>query len=479
MRELPIGPDTVLVAIPTYNEKANIFPLLEKFKGVPGDLHILYMDDNSPDGTAEEVERAQQEWPNLLLIRRPGKLGLGTAHMDAIQYAYEKGYRRLATMDADLTHDPQVLPKMLALAQESEVVVGSRHLLKDSLPGWNVYRRFMTHFGHWLTRFFLKMPYDATGALRVYNLETIPRSMFDLVRSTGYSFFYESLFILWNNGCRVGEIPVELPSRTYGSSKMTLDQVFVSAFRLVLVYTNQRLAPDLYRHKRVELSQSAGASSWDRYWGGAQREGASDLLFEICATWFRGLLNRPYLERVMGRFFRPGERVLHAGCGSGQVDQRLRHWLELEACDLSAKAVRMYNQVNQPYALAFQGDIMALHHGDGELDGIYNLGVMEHFTEEEILRCLREFWRVLRPGGRVVLFWPPRHSPIFLVLKAFQLFSRLLDRGAQGTPYPPEINRVRSRAQAENWLTQAGFKPIYCEFSWRDLLTQYVFVAVK
>lgn len=479
MRELPIGPDTVLVVIPTYNEKANIFPLLERFKGLPGDLHICYMDDNSPDGTAEEVERAQQEWPNLLLIRRPGKLGLGTAHMDAIQYAYEKGYRRLATMDADLTHDPQLLPKMLALAEESEVVVGSRHLLKDSLPGWNYYRRFMTHFGHWLTRFFLKMPYDATGALRVYNLETIPRSIFNLVRSTGYSFFYESLFILWNNGCRVGEIPVELPSRTYGSSKMTLDQVFVSAFRLVLVYTNQRLAPDLYRHKRVEVSESAGASSWDRYWGGARREGASDLLFEICATWFRSLFNRPYLERVMGQFFRPGERVLHAGCGSGQVDQRLRHWLELEACDLSSTAVRMYNQVNQPYALAVQGDIMALHHGDGELDGIYNLGVMEHFTEEEILRTLREFWRVLRPGGRVVLFWPPRHSPIFLVLKAFQFFSSVLDRGAHGAPYPPEINRVRSRAQAETWLTQAGFKPIYCEFSWHDLLTQYVFVAVK
>ncbi|MFN8606448.1 MAG: glycosyltransferase [Vulcanimicrobiota bacterium] len=479
MKELPIGPDTVLVAIPTYNEKSNIFPLLERFKGVPGDLHILYMDDNSPDGTAEEVERAQQEWPNLLLMRRPGKLGLGTAHMDAIQYAYEKGYRRLATLDADLTHDPQVLPKLLALSRDSEIVVGSRHLLKNSLPGWNLYRRFMTHLGHWLTRFFLKMPYDATGALRVYNLETIPRSLFELVRSNGYSFFYESLFILWNNGCRVAEVPVELPSRTYGSSKMTMDQVLVSAFRLVLVYSNQRLAPDLYKHKGLQAGTAGTTSSWDRYWGGNRREGAVDLLFDILATWFRGFFNRPYLDRIMGRFFQPGERVLHAGCGSGQVDRRLRHWLKLEACDLSFQAVRLYNQHNHPYASAIQCDLMALPHGAEELDGVYNLGVMEHFSQEEILKSLREFWRVLRPGGRLVLFWPPRHSPMFLGLRAFQVFSQTTGGTGHGDLYPPELSRVRSRAQAENWLRQTGFKPVYCEFSWRDLFTQYVFVAVK
>jgi len=476
----PIGPETVLVAIPTYNEKDNIRPLLELFRGVSGDFHILYVDDNSPDGTAAEVESAQADWPNLLLMRRAGKLGLGTAHRDAIRYAYEKGYQRLITMDADLTHDPRVLPKFLELSDQCEVVVGSRHLLPDSLPGWNVYRKAMTWFGHFLTKFFLKMPYDATGALRLYNLQTVPQGIFRLVRSTGYSFLYESLFILWNNGCRVAEVPIELPARTYGSSKMSLEQVMVSAFRLGLLYSNVRLAPDLYRNKDLTASDAAPtATNWDRYWGGAPREGASDLVFEVCATWFRALFNKPFLERIMARFFRPGERVLHAGCGSGQVDQRLRHWLELSACDISSEAVRMYDQLNLPYCRAEVADIMALPYAEGEFDGVYNLGVMEHFTEEEILRTFHELYRILRPGGRIVIFWPPLKSPIRYVLKIFQMLSSLLERGVKEPPYPPEISRVASRTQGENWLKSVGFRPIYCEFSFRDLFTQYVFVAEK
>lgn len=480
MTDLKIGPSTVLVAIPTYNEKDNVIPLLELFKGVPGDFHIAYFDDNSPDGTAAEVERAQKDWPNLLLIRRPGKLGLGTAHRDAIRYAYAQGYSYIATLDADLTHDPRLLPEFFNLIERAEVVVGSRHLLPDSLPGWNLYRRAMTYLGHFLTRFFLKMPYDATGALRIYNLKRIPQGNFALVRSPGYSFLYESLFILWNNGCRVAEIPIELPARHYGSSKMTVEQIFVSAFRLVLLYSNVRQSPDLYLNKNLpeRLAQTDG-SSWDRYWSGGPREGAADLVFEVCTVWFRGLFTKPFLERIMYRFFGPRLRVLHAGCGSGLVDLRLRHRLHLSACDVSLEAVRLYDQLNLPYSKAQQGDIRQLPYDSEEFDGIYNLGVMEYFQPEEIVQILLEFKRVLRPGGRVVLFWSPRRSPAGWARKAFHRLSSLLNRKLQTPPEPPAPGALQSRQQAEDYLRAAGLRPIYHEFGLRDLFSHHVLVAEK
>ncbi len=468
-----------LVAIPTYNERENLPKLLALFDELDRDLHLLIVDDNSPDGTAALVEELQQQRPSLFLLKRPGKLGIGSAHRDALQYAYDQGYEVAATMDADLTHLPSDLARMLDLSETAEIILGSRHLLDQSLPGWNPLRKFLTRLGHFTTRFFLKLPFDATGGLRVYNLKNIPRRLFGLIRSNGYSFLYESLYILWTNGCQVVEIPIALPARTYGHSKMSLEQVFISVFRLGLMYTNTRLAPDLYRLKRFPLPGAAAESSWDRYWGGAKNEKAADLLFEILATWFRMVFNKPFLERVMRKFFRQGDRVLHAGCGSGQVDQGLRYWLRISACDISADAVRIYSQVNWPHTQVEVADILQLHYPDDSFDGVYNLGVMEHFSQDEILQAFREFYRVLRPGGKVVIFWPPLHSPIRHVLSAFNWTAKSLDKNVTAPPYPPEISRVQSREQGEAWLQSAGFRPLYCEFTFRDLYTQYAFVAEK
>lgn len=476
-----MSPKPVLVAIPTYNERENLPILLKLFDELDHYFHFLIVDDNSPDGTAAWVEEQQRERDNLFLIKRPGKLGIGSAHRVAIEYAIDRQYAFVATMDADLTHQPKSLAQMLKFADKADVVLGSRYIFSRSLPGWNPLRRFLTHAGHFVTSFFLKIPYDATGGLRVYNLANIHRGYFDLVRANGYSFLYESLFILWMNGCQVVEIPIELPARTYGHSKMSLEQIAISVFRLVLLYTNLRVAPDLYRLKRHHLlpSKESLDPAWDRYWGGADRDRASDILFEILATWFRTAFNKPFLERIMARFFRPGEKLLHAGCGSGQVDQKIRHLFEITGCDISSDAIRLYSQVNWPYAQGEIASIFNLPHPDESFDGVYNLGVMEHFSEEDIQRAFREFYRVLRPGGRVVIFWPPLKSPIRHVLRLFHWGAGRTDNKARAPLYPPEISRVADQAQGEHWLRQAGFEPLYCEFSARDLYTQVVFVAEK
>ena len=110
----------------------------------------------------------------------------------------------------------------------ANIVVGSRYLKKHSLASWNLFRKTLTHFGHFLTVTLLEMPYDASGAFRLYNLRNIDRKLFSLVKSPGYSFFFESLFILNYNKIKIAEIPIELPSRTYGTSKMTFKDAWSS-----------------------------------------------------------------------------------------------------------------------------------------------------------------------------------------------------------------------------------------------------------
>lgn len=172
----------------------------------------------------------------MSVIHRTGKLGIGSAHKEGIKRAYEKGYGVLVTMDCDFTHSPEYILDFIKNSGQTDIVVGSRYLKKDSLSSWNLFRKSLTHLGHFLTVNLLNMPYDASGAFRLYNLKSIDQRIFSLIRSNGYSFFFESLFILNFNKKRIFEIPIELPSRTYGTSKMTWKDAWTSLEFLMALY---------------------------------------------------------------------------------------------------------------------------------------------------------------------------------------------------------------------------------------------------
>jgi dolichol-phosphate mannosyltransferase len=212
----------ILVMLPTYNERENVEIMCKKIAALGIPIDILFVDDNSPDGTGILLKQLAEKIPQIYIIERPGKLGIGSAHIDGIRWAYSHKYSYLVTMDCDFTHSPENIPVLLKYTKEFDVIVGSRHILEDSLNGWNFGRKFLTLAGHFLTTNLLNMPYDATGAFRLYRIDRIPSEVFDLVSSKGYAFFFESLAILNLKRFRIKEIPIMLPPRTYGHSKMKL-----------------------------------------------------------------------------------------------------------------------------------------------------------------------------------------------------------------------------------------------------------------
>src|SRR5262245_16607640 len=182
-----------LIFIPTYNEVDNVQILYKQIRDLRLDVDLLFVDDHSTDGTGEVIDDLVRQDNHTFAIHRHGKLGIGSAHQDGIRWAYERGYKRLITMDCDFSHSPEYLKDFISISEAADVVVGSRYIKEGSLREWNWFRKILTHLGHFLTRRVLGMPYDATGAYRLYRLDKIPQKFFLLVQSKGYSFFFESL----------------------------------------------------------------------------------------------------------------------------------------------------------------------------------------------------------------------------------------------------------------------------------------------
>ena len=153
----------LLIFVPTYNEQENVELILGQLLALGLSADILFIDDNSPDGTGDLLDQLAARYPSVFVQHRSGKLGVGSAHVSGIRWAYDRGYKMLMTMDCDFTHSPDYIRDFLAKREDADIVVGSRYLLQESLSTWNAYRKLLTRLGHVLTVVFLKMPYDATG----------------------------------------------------------------------------------------------------------------------------------------------------------------------------------------------------------------------------------------------------------------------------------------------------------------------------
>lgn len=470
----------ILVFIPTYEEVENVGEMCRQIMALPLPLDLRFTDDNSPDGTGEALEKLAQEFPRVSVSHRTGKLGIGSAHQDGIAYAYEKGYELLVTLDCDFTHDPAKIPDLLAALDGSDIVVGSRFMGGGGLPGWSLFRRFMTNLGHFLTRHLLRIKYDATGAFRLYDLRKVPHGLFKAVRSKSYPFFFESLFVMASNGLRIREIPVVLPSRTYGHSKLNSNEAIRGAMFLFSLSMERLANPGRFRvgrePDRVQESLH-DPQDWAPYW--KQKKAVSGFVYEFVAATYRNLILRPVLKRAIFDNFAEGSKLLHAGCGSGQVDIDLQQRYKITAIDISRDALDLYARYNPEAHRIEQASILDLPYESGSFDGVYNLGVVEHFTREEIVKILQQFLRVLKPGGKIVIFWPYWHAPSVYVLNGTHWIAHNILGKKELKLHPAEISLLKSKEMARSIFEEAGVEFVSCEMSARDGFIQAIAVGRK
>lgn len=221
-----------LIAIPTYNEYGNINLLLDSIFKENLNSDILFIDDNSQDQTQKAIKEYQKKKSNIKLISRDSKMGVGSAHLRALEFAYHNKYDFLITMDADFTHNPKYLNSMLEMNRTYPVVIGSRHIEKNSIQTWPIFRRFLTSLAYFVTKNFLGIGFDSTSGFRSYNLKMIDHTIFNNINSRSYSFFVETSFIL-NKKLSVHAIPIEMPIRYAEKSKMNFTDAITTIFLIV------------------------------------------------------------------------------------------------------------------------------------------------------------------------------------------------------------------------------------------------------
>lgn len=226
--------DKSLLIIPTYNEIDNIQRMLDTIDELYPDLNILILDDGSPDGTADVVKKKQANKPNLHLIERQGKLGLGTAYITGFKYALERDFQFVFEMDCDFSHDPADIQRLLEAAQTNDLVIGSRYIDGIRIINWPMRRLLLSYFAGVYTRWITGLKVlDATGGFKCFTRPALESLNLDKVFSNGYSFQIELNYKVWSKGLKVKEVPIVFTERRDGQSKMSGGIVYEAVFAVI------------------------------------------------------------------------------------------------------------------------------------------------------------------------------------------------------------------------------------------------------
>jgi dolichol-phosphate mannosyltransferase len=219
----PRGPlGRVVVIIPTYNERENLDPIVARVRSsVPG-ADVLVVDDNSPDGTGELADKLSTGDQQISVLHRPGKGGLGAAYIAGFGWALERGYAAMIEMDADGSHQPEDLPRLLRALEGADLVIGSRWIPGGTVRNWPKSREALSRGANTYARLMLRVPIrDTTAGFRAYRAETLRAIALDTVRSQGYCFQIDLTLRAVNAGLTVLEVPITFIDRTRGASKMS------------------------------------------------------------------------------------------------------------------------------------------------------------------------------------------------------------------------------------------------------------------
>ena len=227
----------LVVVVPTYNEFENIDTLVGKVEGVRGDgpLDLLFVDDGSPDGTADRIRELAVTRPWIHIVERSGRMGLGSAYRAGFAWARTNGFERVGEMDADLSHDPAYIPALdAAIAAGADLALGSRYTAGGGSEGWPLQRRFLSKGANLFARTLLRLrTRDVTGGFRIYSGPAIDLLLAEGTECDGYGFQVEGVVALTRAGMRITEVPIIFRDRAYGSSKMSNKIVWEATRRCV------------------------------------------------------------------------------------------------------------------------------------------------------------------------------------------------------------------------------------------------------
>jgi dolichol-phosphate mannosyltransferase len=264
----PDAGERVLVVVPTYNEVENLPQVLDRLRASVPEAHALVVDDASPDGTGELADALAAADPQVHVLHRPGKGGLGQAYVAGFRWGRDRGYDVLVEMDADGSHPPEQLPQLLAALADADLVLGSRYVDGGRVADWPLHRLLLSRAGNRYTRWALRLPLsDATGGFRAARADLIDRLPFAEVASAGYCFQVDWAWRAYRDGARVAEVPITFTERRFGRSKMSGSIVGEALVRVTVWGIRDRLAdwlPGRVRRPVPERARDGGRSSATR-----------------------------------------------------------------------------------------------------------------------------------------------------------------------------------------------------------------------
>ena len=229
-----------LMVVPTYNERENLARLVGRLRALPGDVHVLVVDDSSPDGTGAIADAIAACNPGVHVLHRAGKLGLGTAYRAGFRYGLEHGYDYICTMDADFSHSPESLPALIDKAASGyDLVIGSRYVRGGAVVGSPPLRKFISYAANTLAHTILGVTArDCTAGFRCYRRQVLETVDLDAIFSSGYSFLVEMAFWVERAGFRTGEVPITFVNRTEGASKISKLEIYKAMYTIVRLRTS-------------------------------------------------------------------------------------------------------------------------------------------------------------------------------------------------------------------------------------------------
>jgi dolichol-phosphate mannosyltransferase len=235
--------ERTLIVIPSYNEKGNIERLIVELFNLPHSLDILVVDDDSPDGTGKLVAKIAEEEPRLKIIHREGKGGRGSATLDGFRYGLSQGgkYAYIMEMDADFSHSPTDLPRLVTRVKEYDVVIGSRYLPESRVINWGLARTIFSHLANFYARSILSIPIsDYTNGYRIYRREALAALDFDRIEEKGYIVLSETAYQLHLLGFHIDEVPITFVNRQRGESNLTFKEIYSAFFTVLRLWWRYR-----------------------------------------------------------------------------------------------------------------------------------------------------------------------------------------------------------------------------------------------